>query len=125
MIAIFILRPIPYSVIPTHQAPIAGPSPTGTQIKRISFLVNAADKAKIGSLQNDFEAAGFAWQKPIFQNTSVTEIRIAAKADSQLADFVQKILKQKYNIDSTIDPTFHSDLGRGYVQVSLAKGALK
>ena len=97
---------------------------------RISFLVNVADEAaakKIGSLRSDFEAAGFAWQPPktdVKNSPDVTEIRVSGPADRPLAMVVQQELKQKYNIDSTIDP-MKRDVGSGYVQVSLAKGALK
>jgi hypothetical protein len=101
------------------------------KILRISFLVNGADAPaaqRIDSLRGDFEDEGFDWQPPkkdVRNSPEKTEIRIAGPSDRQLAEHVQKILKQKYSIDTTIDPQSHPDVGSGYVQVSLAKGALQ
>jgi hypothetical protein len=90
--------------------------------------VNAADEAaakKIDSLRSGFEAAGFEWQPPKtdVKNSYETEIRVSGSSDHPLAEYVQEELKQKYNINSTIQ--ISRDVGSGYVQVSLAKGALK
>lgn len=93
--------------------------------------MNSPDEAaanKVGSLRSDFEAAGFEWQLPktdVRNSPDVTEIRIAGPSDRPLAEYVQEKLKQKYDLNSTIDPLNHPDVGSGYVQVSLAKGALK
>jgi hypothetical protein len=129
------------SFIPKHQTPIASPTGTQTIVRkpaprtattlRISFLVNSADKPaanKVGSLQSNFEAAGFDWQPPktdVKFSPDVTEIRISGLSDQPLAVYVQDKLKKEYDLNSTIDPSYHPDVGSGYVQVSLAIGALK